>query len=411
MLELLICSTVTILPDYLIRRYLQGKRIGHEITFFSVWYELRWGITLCAILAVALITMVFFYHPSTSNVRSYFRTVTILPESGGRVSEVHVKNGQVVLAGELLFRVDSSSQLAAVESAQSKVQEIDALLEVAESELAAAAAGVDQAKADFDLVEEDYLRSKALLDRGSGAVPQSEVDRLRNQMNAKQGALDAAKANRNYAEQKITVQLPSQRASAVASLAQAETELAKTEVFSGVAGRVQQFTLQVGDFVSPVLRPAGILVPTSFSGQSFVAGFDQLAASVVKPGMAAEITCMAKPFTIIPMVVVGVQDVIPAGQIRPTDNLIDPQDNPRPGTITVALEPLYEGQSNGIPPGSACFANAYTSKHEDLQTEDLSLGRWVFYHVVDTVGVVHAAGLRIRALLMPVHSLVFSGGH
>jgi multidrug resistance efflux pump len=411
MLELLICSTVTILPDYLIRRYLQGKRIGHEITFFSVWYELRWGITLCAILAVALITMVFFYHPSTSNVRSYFRTVTILPESGGRVSEVHVKNGQVVEAGELLFRVDSSSQLAAVESAQSKVQEIDALLEVAESELAAAAAGVDQAKADFDLVEEDYLRSKALLDRGSGAVPQSEVDRLRNQMNAKQGALDAAKANRNYAEQKITVQLPSQRASAVASLAQAETELAKTEVFAGVAGRVQQFTLQVGDFVSPVLRPAGILVPTSFSGQSFVAGFDQLAASVVKPGMAAEITCMAKPFTIIPMVVVGVQDVIPAGQIRPTDNLIDPQDNPRPGTITVALEPLYEGQSNGIPPGSACFANAYTSKHEDLQTEDLSLGRWVFYHVVDTVGVVHAAGLRIRALLMPVHSLVFSGGH
>ncbi len=115
MLELLICSTVTILPDYLIRRYLQGKRIGHEITFFSVWYELRWGITLCAILAVALITMVFFYHPSTSNVRSYFRTVTILPESGGRVSEVHVKNGQVVQAGELLFRVDSSSQLAAVE--------------------------------------------------------------------------------------------------------------------------------------------------------------------------------------------------------------------------------------------------------------------------------------------------------
>ncbi len=197
----------------------------------------------------------------------------------------------------------------------------------------------------------------------------------------------------------------------MASLAQAETELAKTEVFAGVAGRVQQFTLQVGDFVSPVLRPAGILVPTSFSGQSFVAGFDQLAASVVKPGMAAEITCMAKPFTIIPMVVVGVQDVIPAGQIRPTDNLIDPQDNPRPGTITVALEPLYEGQSNGIPPGSACFANAYTSKHEDLQTEDLSLGRWVFYHVVDTVGVVHAAGLRIRALLMPVHSLVFSGGH
>ena len=40
MLELLLCSLLTILPDYLIRRYVQGKRLGREITFYSVWYEL-----------------------------------------------------------------------------------------------------------------------------------------------------------------------------------------------------------------------------------------------------------------------------------------------------------------------------------------------------------------------------------
>jgi len=33
------------LPEYLYRRYRQGKRLGKEITFFSIWYELRWGIT------------------------------------------------------------------------------------------------------------------------------------------------------------------------------------------------------------------------------------------------------------------------------------------------------------------------------------------------------------------------------
>ncbi len=52
MLELMICSLVTILPDYLYRRYAQGKRFGHEITFFSVWYELRWGITGCLMLTI-----------------------------------------------------------------------------------------------------------------------------------------------------------------------------------------------------------------------------------------------------------------------------------------------------------------------------------------------------------------------
>ena len=47
MFELMICSLVTILPDYLYRRYAQNKRFGKEITFYSVWYELRWGITGC----------------------------------------------------------------------------------------------------------------------------------------------------------------------------------------------------------------------------------------------------------------------------------------------------------------------------------------------------------------------------
>ena len=43
MLELLLCSMLTILPDYLYRRFVQGKRLGKEITFFSMWFELRWG--------------------------------------------------------------------------------------------------------------------------------------------------------------------------------------------------------------------------------------------------------------------------------------------------------------------------------------------------------------------------------
>ena len=51
------CSLVTLLPDYLYRRYVQGKRLGKEITFYSVWFELRWGITGCLLLTVALITV------------------------------------------------------------------------------------------------------------------------------------------------------------------------------------------------------------------------------------------------------------------------------------------------------------------------------------------------------------------
>src|ERR687889_171953 len=90
MLELLLCSLLTIFPDYLVRRFGQGKRFGKEITLFSVWFELRWGITACLMLTVGLITVIFYNHPSTTNVTAFFRTVAIVPEANGRVAEIYV---------------------------------------------------------------------------------------------------------------------------------------------------------------------------------------------------------------------------------------------------------------------------------------------------------------------------------
>src|SRR6187431_1651390 len=108
MLELLLCSLLTIFPDYLYRRYVQGRRIGKEITFYSVWFELRWGITGCLILTVALITTVFYNHPSTTSVTLFFRTIPIVPETIGRVAEINVdvstQLGAKVTKGEPLFR-------------------------------------------------------------------------------------------------------------------------------------------------------------------------------------------------------------------------------------------------------------------------------------------------------------------
>src|SRR4051794_4691792 len=120
MLELLLCSLVTILPDYLVRRYVQGKRFGKEITFYSVWFELRWGITACVVLTVGLITVIFYNHPSTSNATLYFRTIPILPEASGRVAEIFVGTNAKVDKGVPIFRLDSTKQEAAVESARRK---------------------------------------------------------------------------------------------------------------------------------------------------------------------------------------------------------------------------------------------------------------------------------------------------
>ncbi|NGN43705.1 HlyD family secretion protein, partial [Mesorhizobium sp. CGMCC 1.15528] len=122
-----------------------------------------------------------------------------------------------------------------------------------------------------------------------------------------------------------------------------------------------------------------------------------------------EATCISKPMTIIPMVITEMQDLIAAGQVRASDQLIDPQQVVKPGTITVFMEPLFEGGLDGVPPGSSCIVNAYTNNHDLLATKDLSTSKWVFLHVIDTVGVVHAIILRLQALLLPVQTLVLSG--
>jgi hypothetical protein len=118
---------------------------------------------------------------------------------------------------------------------------------------------------------------------------------------------------------------------------------------------------------------------------------------------------MSKPFTVIPMVVTRVQPVVAAGQLKPADVLLDAQQRARPGTLTVVMEPLYEGGLSEVMPGSKCIANAYTSNHELLEEGDLGFGETLFLHMVDTVGVIHAIILRMQALLMPVQMLVFAG--
>lgn len=408
MLELLLCATVTLLPDYLFRRYAQGRRIGHEITLYSMWFELRWGLVTCVLLTISLITAVFFFHPSTTNVGAAFRTVPILPETGGRVAEVFVRGSEHVRAGQPLFTLDDRSQRTAVDRAQREVVEVDAAVVLARADLAQAGARLLEAQWQLQQAVDEY-ETKAELLRTSDAA-RREVERLGVLVRTREAGVAAAEASKAAVEARIAEQLPAQRASAVAALAQAEAELAKTIVRAGIDGRVEQFTLRVGDVVNPMLRAAGVMVPDQRS-VTLVAGFGQIEAQVLREGMFAEAVCVSRPWTVIPLVVTHVQGFIASGQIRSTDQLVDVELFNRPGTVIAVLEPLYAGGLDEVVPGSNCVANAYTSNHEALQQPDIGTGRAIALHVIDTLGIVHAILLRIQALLLPFKTLVFSGGH
>ncbi|MCA1453611.1 HlyD family secretion protein [Bradyrhizobium sp. BRP22] len=409
MLELLICSLVTVLPDYLYRRYVQGKRFGKEITFFSVWFELRWGITACLMLTISLITMIFYFHPSTNTAALFFRTVPILPETSGRVAEVNFSFSAPVKKGDVIFRLDNSKQEAALETAKRKVAEVDAALVAAEADVVKAEAQIQEARSSHQQAKDELDVKSELQRRNPGIVPQRDIEKLQVLVDQRQAGIDAAVAVKQSAALRVSTLLPAEKASAEASLAQAQVDLDKTFVRAGVDGRVEQFLLRIGDVVNPLMRPAGILIPEGAGRQVLQAGFGQIEAQVMRTGMVAEATCISRPWVIIPMVITTVQDYIAAGQFRGGEQLLEAQNTARPGTVLVFLEPLYKGGLEGVTPGSSCIVNAYTSNHEAISNKETSVGRRIALHVVDGVGLVHALLLRIQALLLPIKTLVFSG--
>ena len=259
MLELLLCSMLTILPDYLFRRYAQGKRLGKEITFYSLWFELRWGITGCLILTVLLITVIFYNHPSTRNVTLYFRTVPIVPEINGRVAEVYVGVSSPVSKGAPIFRLDSSKQEAAAESARRKIAETDAEMLVARSDVLKTEGQIQEAKSAHQQTLDELETKRELQRRNPGNVAFRDIEKLEVNLEGRKGAIAAATAGKQQAEERIATLLPAQKASAEAALAQAQVELEKTVIHAGVDGRVEQFALRTGDMVNPMMRPAGSL--------------------------------------------------------------------------------------------------------------------------------------------------------
>jgi multidrug resistance efflux pump len=410
MLELLLCSVVTILPDYLYRRYAQGKRLGKEITLYSVWFELRWGITACLILTVGLITAIFYNHPSTTNVTLFFRTVPIVPETNGRVAETFVGFSGPITAGDPIFRLDSSKQEAAVNAARHKIAEIDAEMAVARADVLKTEGQIQQAMSVHQQTLDELETKRELQRRNPGNVPFRDIERLEVRAEGQLGDIAAATAAKQGAEERVSSLIPAQKASAEAALAQAQVDLDKTVIRAGVTGRIEQFTLRVGDIVNPLMRPAGILIPEGAGQGVLQAGFNQIEAQIMKVGMIAEVTCASKPWTVIPMVVTNVQDYIAAGQFRGGEQLIDVQQVARPGSLLISLEPLYKGGLDGITPGSSCIANAYSNNHDIIVSKDTGVFRGLVLHALDALALVHALILRLQALVLPFQTLVF-GGH
>ena len=95
-------------------RYFMLKRRGEAI---SVW-NMKTAVFLWLVMAFFLFLAIFYFHPKSYSGLVPFRTISVVAQTSGPITQINVRNGQAVKAGDLLFKIEDSSQSAALEQAK-----------------------------------------------------------------------------------------------------------------------------------------------------------------------------------------------------------------------------------------------------------------------------------------------------
>ena len=312
-----------------------------------------------AILA-ALILGMNYNHPFSSEARFYFNTTPIIPAVTGVVTEVPVKGGVMVKAGDVLFRINPEpfenavkAKEAALADALQATKQLRASADAAQKRLESAVADRDGAKDIFD-------RSKMLL--ASGAIAQVQFEKAKNTYNAAEATAQSAKseADRARLEAEAVVKgVNTDVARLQSELDTAKFNLEQSVVRAPTDGTVQQNFLRPGMFAASMpLRPVMIFLHNE--KPKFTAAFLQNSAQRIEEGSEAEFILPAVPGRFFKGKVKGVGAFISQGQLQPTGNLIDPEQIKGEGRILVVIEPEEGISKYLVVPGSSAQVAIYT---------------------------------------------------
>ncbi|MBT8168352.1 MULTISPECIES: HlyD family secretion protein [Roseobacteraceae] len=333
-------------------------------------YNVHRAVFVWFLLFLALVFTIEYYHPESDSGIVPFRIVPIVAENGGTVTSLHVKAGQQIKPGDLLFTVDDSSEVAAVAVAKSRVDEAQEKVAVANSEVLETQFAVDTAQAKLDEANIQLSNQEQLRDDNSPAFAGDRYLRALDEQKQRTAELFQAQAKLATSKLQAEKLAPAERATAEASLQQAQVELEKTRISAPISGRVEQLTLNVGDRAAQIaVNPAMVIVPDRADDNpaEIVAGFTQVNRSVLHVGMPAEVACESNinngmQNSVLPARVVRIQDSIATGQVVPTGKLIQPSDRRGKGDVVVHLRLEYPEQQSLLVDGSRCLVQAYTTR-------------------------------------------------
>ena len=201
---------------------------------------------------------------------------THICEVQGKVLEAPVEQGATVKKGDLLFRLDDTAQVYALE--QLRLALVQKELAVTELEEGADAALLRQAQngtaialAAYDKAADEYARMEALY--AEGAVPRTALDAAATQRSVAAAQLDSARQQeRLVADGAGAEALEAARASAAqteSQIRQLEEALEKYKIPAAVDGVLVSKNIRAGDMAAPGTDLAEIAA----TGESYVVAY------------------------------------------------------------------------------------------------------------------------------------------
>jgi multidrug resistance efflux pump len=176
-------------------------------------------IVVVAIVVVLLKYRDYVLNPWTRDGQVRAEVVQIAPRVSGPIVSLPVRDNQFVKAGDLLFEIDPRTYAASADQAQAQYDMTDDNYLAGEKQIDASLAQIRQAQSSIKQLDAQIIKDKAEFERQQELLPKRATS---------QKSVERAKANYNVSLE--------QRKGAVASLAQADATLAKNRATLGTIG-------------------------------------------------------------------------------------------------------------------------------------------------------------------------------
>ncbi|EKE85421.1 HlyD family secretion protein [Idiomarina xiamenensis] len=250
------------------------------------------------------------------------RVVTqVAPQVSGPVSEVPVQNNQDVEVGDTLFRLDPQPYRLAVQQAELALQQarrqnqqLDAQVQAAEAALAAAQVKADEQQREAKRINGLYADGSASQQQLDQA--QSLAQAARADVRAAQASVAGLQVQRGERDDEQNLRLQQ----AQNALAQAQLNLAYTQVKAEHAGQVSNLQLRPGAYARAG-TPVMALVANDID---IVADFREKNLRQVQPGQRALLVFDSQPGVVYEAEVSSIDAGVGAGQLSANGSLANP---------------------------------------------------------------------------------------